>query len=165
MLIDVFNVLLVNISGQKKIIKITDITRLSKKDIKDVYLKRIVHGKNVKFVIQILWIQSFLYQQKKISSWEILLDCEITDWSKYFIIFKKSCKNSSSNFQFKLTQNYSYQFLFAQNKALKNTNVCTFSKIHDETIEHLFFDPLWHKVFSHLCQLNQNCKNLIFDKK
>jgi hypothetical protein len=28
---------------------------------------------------------------------------------------------------------------------LKNTNLCTFWKIHDETIEHLFFDcPVTH---------------------
>ena len=42
---------------------------------KDAYLERIIHSNNVKFV-------------------DKSLDCEIIDWSKYFIILKKSCRNS-----------------------------------------------------------------------
>ena len=30
---------------------------------------------------------------------------------------------------------------------LKNTNLCTFCKIHDETIEHLFFDCPVTQIF------------------
>ena len=86
-------------------------------------------------------MQSFLYQQKKFSKWEKLLNCEITNWSKYFIILKKSCKYSYlQNFQFKLLHRIIPTNSFLHKIKLKNTNLCTFCKIHDETIEHLFFD-------------------------
>ena len=61
---------------------------------KDAYLERIVHGKNVKFVDKSLVNAIITLPTEKNSKWEKLLDCEIIDWSKYFIIFKKSCKNS-----------------------------------------------------------------------
>ena len=50
---------------------------------------------------------------------------------------------------------------------LKNTNLCTFCKIHNETIEHLFFDcPVTQSFLKLLSkQLKQYYKNLIFDKK
>jgi hypothetical protein len=62
-LIDVYNVLLVNISGQKNHQNHRHYP-FKLKGHKDAYLERIVHSKNVKFVIQILWMQLFLYQQK-----------------------------------------------------------------------------------------------------
>ena len=90
---------------------------------------------------------------EKISKWEKLLNCEITNWSKYFIILKRSCRNS-------YLQNF-------HKIKLKNTNLCTFCKIHDETIEHLFFDCPVTQIFlkSLSKQLKQYYKNLIFDKK
>jgi hypothetical protein len=47
------------------------------------------------------------------------------------------------------------------------TNLCTFCKIHDETIEHLFFDCPVTQIFlkSLSKQLKQYYKNFIFDKK
>jgi hypothetical protein len=50
---------------------------------------------------------------------------------------------------------------------LKNTNLCTFCKIHFENIEHLFFDcPVTQRFLKSLSkQLKQYYKNLIFDKK
>jgi hypothetical protein len=56
---------------------------------------------------------------------------------------------------------------FYINIKLKNTNLCTFCKIHDETIEHLFFDcPVTQSfLFSWSKQLKQYYKILIFDKK
>ena len=56
---------------------------------------------------------------------------------------------------------------FYINIKLKNTNLCTFCKIHDETIEHLFFDcPVTQSFLKSLSkQLKQYYKNLIFDKK
>jgi hypothetical protein len=53
---------------------------------KDAYLERIVHGKNVKFVDKSLVNAIITLPTETISKWEKLLDCEIIDWSKYFII-------------------------------------------------------------------------------
>jgi len=53
---------------------------------KDAYLDRIVHGKNVKSVYKSLVNEIISLPTEKFSNWEKLLDCEITDWSKYFII-------------------------------------------------------------------------------
>ena len=105
---------------------------------------------------------------EKFSKWEKLLNCEITNWSKYFIILKKSCRNSYlQNFQFKLLHRIIPTNSFLDKIKLKNTNLCTFCKIHDETIEHLFFDCPVTQIFlkSLSKQLKQYYKNLIFDKK
>ena len=135
------------------------------------------------------------------SKWEKLLNCEITNWSKYFIILKKSCRNSYlQNFQFKLLHRIIPTNSFLHKIKLKNTmsvksstelmlyvvltmptlnkayllfiylfitNLCTFCKIHDETIEHLFFDCPVMQIFlkSLSKQLKQYYNNLIFDKK
>ena len=61
---------------------------------KDAYLERIVHSKNVRFVYKDLVNAIISLPTEQFSKWEKLLNCEITNWSKYFIILKKSCKNS-----------------------------------------------------------------------
>ena len=99
---------------------------------------------------------------EKFSKWEKLLNCEITNWSKYFIILKKSCRNSYlQNFQFKLLHRIIPTNSFLHKIKLKNTNLCTFCKIHDETIEHLFFDCPVTQIFlkSLSKQLKQYYKN------
>ena len=49
--------------------------------------KKTVHSKDVKFVYKGL-VNAIIYlPAEKLSKWEKLLYCEITDWSKYFIIF------------------------------------------------------------------------------
>ena len=105
---------------------------------------------------------------ENVSKCEKLLNCEITNWSKYFIILKKSCKYSYlQNFQFKLLHRIIPTNSFLHKIKLKNTNLCTFCKIHDETIEHLFFDCPVTQIFlkSLSKQLKQYYNNLIFDKK
>ena len=57
---------------------------------KDAYLERIVHSKNVRFVYKGLRNAIISLPTEKFSKWEKLLNCEITNWSKHFIIFKKS---------------------------------------------------------------------------
>jgi hypothetical protein len=70
---------------------------------KDAYLERIVQSKNVRFVYKGLVNAIISLPTEKFSKWEKLLNCEITNWSKYFIILNKSCRNSYlQNFQFKL---------------------------------------------------------------
>ena len=135
---------------------------------KDAYLERIVHSKNVRFVYKDLVNAIISLPTEKFSKWEKLLNCEITNWSKYFIILKKSCRNSYlQNFQFKLLHRIIPTNSFLHKIKLKNTNLCTFCKIHDETIEHLFFDCPVTQIFlkSLSKQLKQYYKNLIFDKK
>ena len=61
----------------------SDVNILSKKD---AYLERIVHSKNVRFVYKGLVNAIISLPTEKISKWEKLLNCEITNWSKYFII-------------------------------------------------------------------------------
>ena len=56
---------------------------------RDAYLERIVHSKNVRFVYKGLVNAIISLPTEKISKWEKLLNCEITNWSKYFIILKK----------------------------------------------------------------------------
>ena len=135
---------------------------------KDAYLERIVHSKNVRFVYKGLVNAIISLPTEKFSKWEKLLNCEITNWSKYFIILKRSCRNSYlQNFQFKLLHRIISTNSFLHKIKLKNTNFCTFCKIHDETIEHLFFDcPVTQFFLKSLSkQLKQYYKNLIFDKK
>ena len=115
---------------------------------KDAYLERIVHSKNVRFVYKGLVNAIISLPTEKFSKWEKLLNCEITNWSKYFIILKKSCRNSYlQNFQFKLLHRIIPTNSFLHKIKLKNTNLCTFCKIHDETIEHLFFDCPVTQIF------------------
>ena len=168
---------------------------------KDAYLERIVHSKNVRFVYKGLVNAIISLPTENFSKWEKLLNCEITNWSKYFIILKKSCRNSYlQNFQFKLLHRIIPTNSFLHKIKLKNTmsvksstelmlyvvltmptlnkayllfiylfitNLCTFCKIHDETIEHLFFDCPVTQIFlkSLSKQLKQYYNNLIFDKK
>ena len=53
---------------------------------RDAYLERIVHSKNVRFVYKGLVNAIISLPTEKFSKWEKLLNCEITNWSKYFII-------------------------------------------------------------------------------
>ena len=132
---------------------------------KDAYLERIVHSKNVRFVYKGLVNAIISLPTEKFSKWEKLLNCEITNWSKYFIISKKSCRNSYlQNFQFKLLHRIIPTNSFLHKIKFKNTNLCTFCKIHVETIEHLFFDCPVTQIFLKSL-LKQYYKNLIFDKK
>jgi hypothetical protein len=108
---------------------------------KDAYLERIIPSQNVRFVYKGLVNAIISLPTEIFSKWEKILNCEITNWSKYFIILKKSCKNSYlQNFQFKLLHRIIPTNSFLHKIKLKNTNLCTFCKIHDEAIEHLFFD-------------------------
>jgi hypothetical protein len=52
------------------------------------------NSKNVRFVYKGLVNAIISLPTEKFSKWEKLLNCEITYWSKYFIILKKSSKFS-----------------------------------------------------------------------
>ena len=120
-------------------------------------------SKNVRFVYKGLVNAIISLPTEKISKWEKLLNCEITNWSKYFIILKKSCRN----FQFKLLHRIIPTNSFLHKIKLKNTNLCTFCIIQDENIAHLFFDcPVTQFFLKFLSkQLKQYYKNFIFDIK
>jgi hypothetical protein len=78
-----------------------------------------------------------------------LLDIEITDWSEYFVIMKRSCRDTYlRNFQFKFLHRIIATNSFLYKIKLKDTHLCTFCKANDETIEHLFFDcPISYRLW------------------
>lgn len=78
---------------------------------------------------------------EKFLKWENLLNCEIDDWSSFFVILRRCCKDTYlRSFQYKLLHRIipTNNFLFKIH--LKDSKYCTFCKTEEETIEHLFFD-------------------------
>ena len=77
----------------------------------------------------------------KFSKWEELLIIDTTEWSEYFRIIKKSCKDVYlRTFQYKFLHRIIATDTFLYKIELKDSKMCTFCKLGEETIEHLFFE-------------------------
>ena len=110
-------------------------------DTTDTFVKKIVSNKKAKFIYRSLIDNIVQNPTDKFLKWEKLLDIEITDWSEYFVIMKRSCRDTYlRNFQFKFLHRIIATNSFLYKIKLKDTHLCTFCKANDETIEHLFFD-------------------------
>ena len=107
----------------------------------DNFFQRIVTSTKVKFIYNDFIDNVVQLPTEKFLKWEDLLSCDIVNWSKYFIILNKACKNSYlRNFQFKLLHRIIPTNSFLFKIKLTNTNLCTFCNSQEETLEHLFFD-------------------------
>ena len=90
--------------------------------------------------------------------WEELLVIDTTEWSEYFMITKKSCRDAYlRTFQYKFLHRIIATNTFLYKIKLKDTKLCTFCKLGEETIEHLFFEcpitfQLWQS-FSNIVKL------------
>jgi hypothetical protein len=56
--------------------------------------KKIVSNKKAKFIYRSLIDKIVQNPTDKFLKWEELLDIEITDWSEYFVIMKRSCRDT-----------------------------------------------------------------------
>ena len=56
-------------------------------------LIKIVSNKKAKFIYRSLIDKIVQNPTDKFLKWEELLDTEITDWSEYFVIMKRSCRH------------------------------------------------------------------------
>jgi hypothetical protein len=75
-------------------------------------VKKIVSYKKAKFMYRSLIDNSVHNPTDKFLKWEKVLDIEITDWSEYFVIMKRSC-TYLRNFQFKFKNEYLKGFLLS----------------------------------------------------
>ena len=118
-------------------------------DTTDTFVKKIVSNKKAKFIYRSLIDNIVQNPTDKFLKWEKLLDIEITDWSEYFVIMKRSCRDTYlRNFQFKFLHRIIATNSFLYKIKLKDTHLCTFCKANDETIEHLFFDcPISYRLW------------------
>lgn len=107
-------------------------------------------------------------QVEKFLKWEEILNADIQDWSKYFVLLKKSCRDTYLvSFQYKLLHRIIPTNTFLYKIKLKDTKLCTFCKTEDETIEHLFYEctlvhTFWENV---LLKVQQFFVNFELDKK
>ena len=107
----------------------------------DVFLQKLCTSNGIKFIyyeIVKIYVKSPV---EKFLKCENLLMCEIPDWSKYFDIMKRCCKNTYLfNFQYKFLHRVIPTNTFLFKIHIKNTKLCSFYNIDNETVEHLFFD-------------------------
>jgi hypothetical protein len=117
-------------------------------DTTDTFVKKIVSNKKAKFIYRSLIDKIFQNPTDKFLKWEELLDIEITDWLEYFVIMKRSCRDTYlRNFQFKFLHRKATNSFLHKIK-LNDTHLCTFCKANDETIEHFFFDcPITYRLW------------------
>ena len=118
-------------------------------DTTDTFVKKIVSNKKAKFIYRSLIDNIVQNPTDKFLKWDELLDIEITDWSEYFVIMKRSCRDIYlRNFQFKFLHRIIATNSFLYKIKLKDTHLRTFCKANDETIEHLFFDcPISYRLW------------------
>jgi hypothetical protein len=68
----------------------------------------------------------------------------IADWSIYFRILKKGCRDTYLiNFQYKFLHRVIPTNTFLFKIHIRDTKLCSFCNVEDETVEHLFFNFLW----------------------
>ena len=96
-------------------------------DATDTFVKKIVSNKKAKFIYRSLIDNIVQNPTNKFLKWEELLDIEITDWSEYFVIMKRSCRDIYlRNFQFKFLHRIIATNSFLYKIKLKDTHLCTF---------------------------------------
>jgi hypothetical protein len=73
--------------------------------------------------------------------WEEILGIDIADWSIYFRILKKCCRDTYLiNLQYKFLHRVIPTNTFLFKIHIKDTKLCSFCNVEDETVEHLFFN-------------------------
>ena len=73
--------------------------------------------------------------------WEEILGIDIEDWSIYFRFLKKCCRDTYLiNFQYKFLHRVIPTNTFLFKIHIKDTKLCSFCNLEDETVEHLFFN-------------------------
>lgn len=122
--------------------------------ISDAFCTQIINNKKPKFVYKSLIDHIFQPPLEKFQKWEQLLDSEIENWQTYFMLLRKSCKDTYlKSFQYKILHQIipTNSFLYKIKK--KDSSSCTFCKLDDETIVHFFYDcPITYQFWSSLLQ-------------
>lgn len=107
----------------------------------DPFISKISANQRLKFIYDDLVNLVFVKPQDKFQKWENVLDTELNNWSKYFVIMKKCCHDTYlKNFQYKLLLRILPTNSFLYKIKLKATNLCSLCGLEDETLEHLFYD-------------------------
>lgn len=108
---------------------------------KNTFFDKIMINKKVKFIYRNLIDNICNQSTEKYLKWEEGLVTEISDWSKYFIVVKRSCRDTYlKNFQFKILHRIIPTNSLLYKIKIKDTQLCTFCHVDEETIEHLFYD-------------------------
>lgn len=137
-------------------------------NIEDVFYRKIVTNRKIKFIYKGLLENLVILPDEKFKKWEEILETGIDDWSNYFMLSKKACKDTYlANFQYKLLHRIIPTNSFLFKIKIKDTNLCTFCKIQEETIEHLFYEcPLVHIFWVAFTQhINRFYVNFVLNKK
>lgn len=134
----------------------------------DKFIERLLSCKKPKFVYIDIRNRVVQLPSHKFFQWEEHFESETNDWSVFFNIAKKACKDPYSyNFQYKFlhriipTNDFLYKIKF------KETKMCTFCIDSVETVSHLFYDCNITKEFWNLFQIlfNELFVNTEFIKK
>jgi hypothetical protein len=95
------------------------------------------HAKSLKFVYITLLKTLTHLPIHKFLKWEEILGIDIADWSIYFRILKKCCRDTYLiNLQYKFLHRVIPTNTFLFKIHIKDTKLCN---VEDETVEHLFF--------------------------
>ena len=107
----------------------------------DAFSKRILENKKLKFVYRDLVDKICILPYEKFLKWEDVTNSEISEWSKYFSLLKRCCRDTYlKNFQYKILHRIIPTNTFLYRIKQKETSLCTFCNEEEETIEHLFYD-------------------------
>lgn len=134
----------------------------------DSFVNLLVSSRKPKFVYKCCIDKIVHIPLQKFLQWEQVLNVEIVDFSKYFGIAKKSCKDSYLyNFQYKFLHRLIATNSFLYKIKMKESKLCSFCQYEEETIEHLFYDCNVSMCFWNVFieKLKLVFKNVIFDKK
>ena len=137
-------------------------------DPQDSFVIRIMNNNCIKFIYSILLENVVHLPMEKIVKWEDILECDIADWSKYFIILNKCCNDTYlKNFQYKFLHRVvpTNSFLFKIN--IVSSKLCSFCNSTAETVEHLFYDcPVTLQFLNAFFDcLRQYYNNIVLNKK
>jgi hypothetical protein len=123
-------------------------------DTSDTFVKKIVSNKTAKFIYRSLIDNIVQNPTDKFLKWEKLLDIEITDWSEYFVIMKRSCRDTYlRNFQFKFLHRVIATNSFLYKIKLKDTHLCTFCKANSWILDNIIYKTSVYK-FSFFIRYN-----------
>ena len=140
----------------------SETTNLTGFVVEDAFLRAITENKKLKFLYKNLITENTCLPLEKFLKWENVLNCEIVDWTSFFVILERCCKDTYlRSFQYKLLHRIipTNQFLFKIH--LKDTKYCSFCKAEEETIEHLFYDC--SLSFNFWCLFRDCVKNIYVD--
>jgi hypothetical protein len=105
----------------------------------DDFLDRLINTKSLKFVYITLLKSLTQLPIQKFLKWEEILGIDTADCSIYFRILKKCCRDTYLiNFQYKFLHRVIPTNTFLFKIHIKDTKLCSFCNVEDETVEHLF---------------------------